>query len=92
MGLSIIFGIVIVLALHGSNVLHFSASTRGVIELAAGALLIAVAAAVLSGRKVQWHPRQRDTPTPTARERRASTTAPWPKLRLNTVAFWGLRG
>jgi Sap, sulfolipid-1-addressing protein len=58
MGLSIIFGVVIVLALHGSNVVHFSASTRGVIELAAGALLIGVAVAVLSGRKVQWRPRR----------------------------------
>lgn len=46
------------LALHGVNVLHFSASTRGVVELAAGVLLIVVAVAVLMGRKAQWHPRR----------------------------------
>lgn len=58
MGLSIIFGLLIVLALHGSNLLHFSASTRGVIELVAAALLLSVVVAVLAGRKVQWRPRR----------------------------------
>ena len=58
MGLSIIFGLLIVLALHGSKLLHVTPSTSAVIEVVAGALLIAVAVAVLSGRKVQWHPRR----------------------------------
>ena len=59
MGLSILFGVVIVLALHGSKLLREpSRSTSGVIEVVAGALLIAVAILVRSGRKVQWHPRR----------------------------------
>jgi Sap-like sulfolipid-1-addressing protein len=57
MGLSIIFGLLIVLALHGSN-LRLGKPTKGVIEVAAGALLLAIAVAVWSGRKVQWHPRR----------------------------------
>ena len=57
MGLSIVFGLVIVLALHGSNVLRFPKSTKAVIELVAGAVLIPVAIAVLAGRRVQWRPR-----------------------------------
>jgi hypothetical protein len=57
MGLSIIFGLGIVLALHGSN-LHIGKVTKGVIEVAAGVLLVAFAAAAWSGRKVQWHPRR----------------------------------
>ncbi len=57
MGFSIIFGLLIVLALHGSN-LRIGRSTRGVIEVVAGALLILVAAAELSGRRAQWHPRR----------------------------------
>ena len=56
-GFSIIFGLLIVLALHGSN-LRLGRSTQGVIEVAAGALLILIAVAELSGRKVQWHPRR----------------------------------
>jgi hypothetical protein len=57
MGFSIMFGLVIVFALHGSN-LRLGKSTQGVIEVAAGALLLAIAAAVWSGRKVQWRPRR----------------------------------
>jgi hypothetical protein len=56
-GFSIIFGLLIVLALHGSN-LRLGRSTRGVIEVVAGALLILIAVAELSGRKVQWRPRR----------------------------------
>ena len=57
MGFSIIFGLLIVLALHGSN-LRLGRSTQGVIEVVAGALLIVIAVAEWSGRKVQWHPRR----------------------------------
>jgi hypothetical protein len=57
MGPSIMFGLLIVLALHGSH-LRIGRSTRGGIEAAAGALLLAVAVAEWSGRKVQWHPRR----------------------------------
>jgi len=59
MGLSIVFGLLIVLGLHGSKLLHQpSRSTSAVIEIVAGALLIVVAILVRSGRKVQWHPRR----------------------------------
>ena len=68
MGFSIIIGLLIVLALHGSSVLRGpDKSTRAVIEVAAGALLIVLAAAAVSGRRVQWHPRrsrQRDAEHP----------------------------
>jgi hypothetical protein len=57
MGFSIIFGLLIVLALHGSN-LRLGRSTQGVIETVAGALLIVIAVAEWSGRKVQWRPRR----------------------------------
>jgi hypothetical protein len=57
MGFSIVFGLVIVLVLHGSS-LHIGRSTQGIIEVAAGALLLAVAVAEWLGRKVQWHPRR----------------------------------
>lgn len=57
MGLSIAFGLLIVLALHGSK-LQFPRSTQAVIELAAGALLTVVALAAAAGRKLQWHPRR----------------------------------
>jgi hypothetical protein len=57
MGFSIVFGLVIVFALHGAN-LRLGKSTQGVIEVAAGALLLAIAVATWSGRKVQWHPRR----------------------------------
>jgi hypothetical protein len=57
LGFSIIFGLLIVLALHGSN-LRLGRSTQGIIEVAAGALLLAVAGAEWAGRKVQWHPRR----------------------------------
>jgi hypothetical protein len=57
-GFSIIFGLLIVLALHGSN-LRIGRPAQGVIEVVAGALLIVIAVAEWSGRKVQWHPRTR---------------------------------
>ena len=57
MGFSIIFGLAIVLALHGSN-LRLGTPTKGIIEVAAGALLLAAAVAAWSGRKLQWHPRR----------------------------------
>jgi hypothetical protein len=56
MGFSIIFGLLIVLALHGSS-LRLGQPTQGIIEVAAGTLLLAVAVAEWSGRKVQWRPR-----------------------------------
>ncbi|HVI18035.1 MAG TPA: GAP family protein [Gaiellales bacterium] len=59
MGLSIAFGVAIVLVLHGSNLLREpSRSTSAVIEVVAGALLIVVALAVRWGRAVHWHPRR----------------------------------
>ena len=57
LGFSIVFGLLIVLALHGSN-LRLGKLTQGIIEVAAGALLLAIAVAEWSGRKVQWHPRR----------------------------------
>jgi hypothetical protein len=57
MGFSIVFGLLIVLALHGSK-LRLGRSTQGVIETVAGALLIVFAVAEWSGRKLQWHPRR----------------------------------
>lgn len=56
-GFSVVFGLLIVLALHGSN-LRLGRSTQGLIEVVAGALLILIAVAEWSGRKVQWHPRR----------------------------------
>jgi Sap, sulfolipid-1-addressing protein len=56
-GFSVIFGLLIVLALHGSN-LRLGRSTQGIIEVVAGALLILIAVAEWSGRKVQWQPRR----------------------------------
>jgi hypothetical protein len=82
MGFSIIFGLLIVLALHGSN-LRIGRSTRGVIEVVAGALLILVAGAELSGRKAQWHPRRTrkhdaDRPRrPSVRERALGQESLW---------------
>jgi hypothetical protein len=61
MGFSIIFGLLIVLALHGAN-LRIGKPTNGIIEVAAGALLLAVAVAVWSGHKLQWHPRRSHKP------------------------------
>ena len=59
MGFSIIIGLLIVFALHGSSVLRGpDKSTRAAIAVAAGALLIVIAAIALSGRQVQWHPRR----------------------------------
>jgi hypothetical protein len=58
--LSIIFGLVIVFALHGSKLVrHPDPTVSAVIEIAAGALLLVVALAVLLGRNVQWRPRRR---------------------------------
>lgn len=60
MGFSIGIGLVIVLALHGSNVVkHPDPAVSAVIEIAAGALLLFVAVAVVLGRKAQWRPRRR---------------------------------
>lgn len=60
MGLSIAFGLLIVLGLHGSKLLRKpSRSTSAVIEVVSGALLIIVAIVVRSSRAVQWHPRRR---------------------------------
>ncbi|MBV8218761.1 MAG: GAP family protein [Solirubrobacterales bacterium] len=56
MGFSIIFGLLIVFALHGSNLL--SERVQSIIEVVAGALLLVVAVAVGSGRALQWHPRR----------------------------------
>ena len=65
MGFSIIIGLLIVLALHGSNVLRgLDKSTRAVIGVAAGGLLIFIAIAVASGRRMQWHPRTRKVDHP----------------------------
>ena len=49
------------LALHGSG-LRLGRSTQGIIEVVAGALLIVVAVAEWSGRKVQWRPRRTRKP------------------------------
>ena len=63
MGFSIAFGVGILLALHGSGALrHPSGATSAIVEVAAGALLITVAAFVFSGRAAQWHPRRRCQP------------------------------
>ncbi len=60
MGFSIVIGLLIVLALHGSSLLHgLDKSTRGGIGVAAGGLLIFIAVAVAFGRRMQWHPRRR---------------------------------
>jgi hypothetical protein len=56
MGFSIVFGLVIVLALHGSNLL--TGRAQAIIGVVAGALLLVVAVAVGSGRALQWHPRR----------------------------------
>ena len=59
MGLSIFFGLLIVLALHGTDLLHkISRSTKGIVEVVAGALLVLVAIAAGSGRTFGWHPRR----------------------------------
>ena len=59
MGFSIIIGLLIVLALHGSSVLRgLDKSTRAVIGVAAGGLLVFIAIAEASGRRMQWHPRR----------------------------------
>ena len=63
MGLSIVFGLVIVFALHGSKLVqHPDPAVSAAIEVAAGALLLVVAFAVLLGRNVQWRPRRRRKP------------------------------
>ena len=53
MGFSIIFGLVIVLSLHGSK-LRLGRSTQGIIEAAAGALLIVIAVADAHIAPVVW--------------------------------------
>ena len=60
MGFSLVFGLLIVFALHGSKLLRGPGpTTSAVIELVVGALLIAIAIAVRSGRAAQWRPRPR---------------------------------
>jgi hypothetical protein len=60
MGFSIVVGLVIVLGLHGSKLLHDPSPTvTATIELAVGALLLVVVAIALAGRNVQWRPRRR---------------------------------
>jgi Sap, sulfolipid-1-addressing protein len=56
MGLSIVFGVLIVFALHGSNLLH--GRVQSIIAVVAGVLLLVVALAAGSGRSLQWHPRR----------------------------------
>jgi hypothetical protein len=59
MGCSIIIGLLIVLSLHGSSVLHgLDRSTKAVVGVVAGGLLIFIAIAVATGRRMQWHPRR----------------------------------
>ena len=59
MGSSIIIGLLIVLSLRGSSVLHgLDKSTKAVIGVAAGGLLIFIAIAVAAGHRMQWHPRR----------------------------------
>jgi Sap, sulfolipid-1-addressing protein len=59
MGFSIVFGLVIVLALHGSKLVREpSPAVSATIEIAAGALLFVVAVAAVAGRNVHWHPRR----------------------------------
>jgi hypothetical protein len=59
MSLSIVFGLLIVLGLHGSKLLREpDRSTRALVELAAGALMIVVAVAVGSGRRLPWRSRR----------------------------------
>jgi hypothetical protein len=60
MSLSIGFGLLIVLALHGSRIFRGpDQSVSAIIEVAAGTLLLAVAIAVGSGRAAHWHARRR---------------------------------
>ena len=70
MGFSIGIGLVVVLALHGSNVVkHPDPAVSAVIEIAAGALLLVVAVAVVLGRNAQWRPRRRRNDGADARKR-----------------------
>ncbi len=59
MGFSIIIGLLIVLSLHGSSVLRgLDKSTKAVVGVAAGGLLIFIAIAAAAGRRMQWRPRR----------------------------------
>ena len=84
MGFSIVIGLLIVLGLHGSSVLRgLDRSTRGVIGVAAGGLLIFIAIAVALGHRMQWHPRrtrQRNadhTPRPSLADRALGHDSLW---------------
>ena len=84
MGFSITIGLVIVFALHSSSALRGpDKSTRAAIAVAAGALLIVIAAIVLSGRQVQWHPRRtrkrnaEDPPRPSLPDRALGSDSLW---------------
>src|SRR5262249_4281675 len=60
LGFSLLFGLLIVFALHGSKLLRGPGpTTSAVIELVVGALLIVIAIAVRSGWAAQWRPRPR---------------------------------
>jgi Sap, sulfolipid-1-addressing protein len=77
MTLSIVFGLLIVLGLHGSNLLREpDRSTQAVIELAAGALMIAVAVAVAQVASSNGTRAALATATPRVRSWRASSRPP----------------
>jgi threonine/homoserine/homoserine lactone efflux protein len=60
MGFSIGFGLIIVLALHGSRVLrHADPHVTAIVEVAVGGLLIVVAVVAVAGRAWHWRPRRR---------------------------------
>ncbi len=84
MGFSIAIGLVIVFALHGSSVLRGpDKSTGAAIAVAAGALLIVIAAIVMLGRRAQWHPRRarkpnrEDPPRPNVTDRALGSDSLW---------------
>lgn len=59
MGLSIGFGLLIVLLLHGSSFLRYpDDAVTGSNEVAVGALLLAVAVLMASGRTAEWKARR----------------------------------
>jgi hypothetical protein len=81
MGFSITIGLVIMFALHSSSALRGpDKSTRAAIAVAAGALLIVIAAIVLSGR-CNGIPAGLANATPRIRRGRASPTVRWALTR-----------
>ena len=84
MSFSIGFGLLIVLALHGSGVFHETdGSLSAIVEVAAGTLLLAVAIAVGSGRVAHWQARRRQrtdasrSPRPSLSERAFGHDSLW---------------